>query len=44
MADGYVLSVKDDRITFRKTKEKGVPLIRPKDIVKEITPEERSHE
>jgi Tfp pilus assembly protein PilP len=40
-ADGYVLSIKDSQVVFRKTKERGVPLMRPNDIVKEITPEER---
>ena len=40
-ADGYVLSISDTEIVLRKTHERGVPLIKPKDIVKEITSEER---
>lgn len=40
-ADGYVLSIKDDQVVFRKTNERGIPLMRPKDIIKEINPEER---
>lgn len=40
-ADGFVLSVKESQVIFRKTKEKGIPLFRPKDITKEIYPEER---
>jgi Tfp pilus assembly protein PilP len=41
LADGYVLSIQDKEIVLRKTKERGIPLLKPKDIVKEITPEER---
>jgi len=40
-SDGFVLSIQESRITFRKTKERGFPLFRPRDIVKEIHPEER---
>ena len=40
-ADGFVLSIQESKITFRKTKERGFPLFKPKDIVKEIHPEER---
>jgi len=40
-SDGFVLSIQESRITFRKTKERGFPLFEPKDIVKEIHPEER---
>jgi Tfp pilus assembly protein PilP len=40
-ADGYVLSIGDNQIVLRKTRERGVPLLKPKDIVKEITSEER---
>ncbi len=40
-ADGYVLSISDTEIVLRKTHERGVPLLKPKDIVKEITSEER---
>jgi Tfp pilus assembly protein PilP len=40
-SDGYVLSIQESSITFRKTKERGFPLFKPRDIVKEIHPEER---
>jgi len=40
-ADGYVLDVQETQAVFRVTTEKGIPLMRPKDIVKEINPEER---
>lgn len=40
-ADGFVLSIKEFQVVFRKTKERGIPLRRPTDIVKEIKPEER---
>jgi Tfp pilus assembly protein PilP len=39
--DGFVLNVNDSQVIFRKTKERGIPLINPKDIVKEIKLEER---
>ena len=39
--DGFVLKIEESQIVFRKTKERGVPLRKPKDIVKEIKPEER---
>lgn len=39
--DGFVLNVNEARVVFRKTKERGIPLIKPKDIVKEIKLEER---
>jgi len=41
LADGYVLSITDSQVVFRKTNERGVPLMRSKDIIKEINPEER---
>jgi Tfp pilus assembly protein PilP len=44
LADGYVLSIEEDKITYRKTSDKGFPLSKPKDIIKEITPEERTHD
>ncbi|MBM3294004.1 MAG: hypothetical protein FJY82_05710 [Candidatus Aminicenantes bacterium] len=44
LADGYVLEIRPDAVVFRKTKDRGIPLMRPRDIVKEITPEERTHE
>lgn len=40
-ADGYVLSITDSQVVFRKTNERGIPLMRSKDIIKEINPEER---
>lgn len=40
-ADGYVLDIQEAQAVFRVTTEKGIPLMRPKDIVKEINPEER---
>jgi Tfp pilus assembly protein PilP len=41
LLDGFVLSIKDSTIVFRKTKERGRRLYRPKNVVKEIKPEER---
>lgn len=41
MLDGFVLSISASRVTFRKTKRRGITLYRPQDIVKEINPEER---
>jgi Tfp pilus assembly protein PilP len=43
-ADGYVLSIREDAVIFRKTVDRGMPLLKPKDIIKEINPEERNHE
>jgi len=40
-ADGYVLSITESQVVFRKTNERGIPLMRTKDIIKEINPEER---
>lgn len=40
-ADGFVLSIRESQVVLRKTKERGIPLSQPKDIVKEIKPEER---
>jgi Tfp pilus assembly protein PilP len=40
-ADGYILSIREGEVVFRKTHERGVPLTRPKDIVRDITSEER---
>ena len=39
--DGFVLSIKPLSVTFRKTKERGIPLINPKDIIKLLFDEER---
>ena len=41
LADGYVLSIDESQVVFRKTNERGIPLMRPKDIIKKINPEER---
>jgi len=43
-ADGFILSIGDGQVVLRKTRERGVPLQKPRDIVKEITPEERQDE
>jgi len=40
-ADGYILSIRDREIVLRKTKELGLPLSKPKDVVRDITTEER---
>jgi len=37
--DGYVLSINATQVVLRKTTERGIPLIRPRDIIKEITEE-----
>jgi hypothetical protein len=37
--DGYVLSISASQVVLRKTHERGIPLIRPRDVVKEITEE-----
>lgn len=41
LADGYVYSISESKVVFRKTYERGIPLMRPRDVVKEINPEER---
>jgi len=41
VANGFVLSISDSKVIFRKTKERGVAMYRSKDITKEINPEER---
>lgn len=41
LSDGYLLSITDTRVVFRKVRERGIPLLKPRDIVKEINPEER---
>lgn len=40
-SDGFVLSIDESKVVFRKTTERGSPLFKPRDIVKEINPEER---
>lgn len=32
--DGFVLTITESQVIFRKTKEKGVPLRRPREIIK----------
>jgi hypothetical protein len=41
LSDGFILSIADTQVIFRKTNERGIPLTKPKDIIKEINPEER---
>ncbi len=41
LSDGFILSINEFQVVFRKTNERGLPLMRPKDIIKEIHPEER---
>ena len=43
-ADGYVLAIDETQIVLRKMRDRGVPLQKPRDIVKEITPEELQDE
>lgn len=38
-ADGFVLSITDSQVVLRKTHERGIPLVRPRDVIKEITEE-----
>ncbi len=38
-ADGYVLSINESQVVLRKTHERGIPLVRPRDVIKEITEE-----
>jgi hypothetical protein len=38
-ADGYVLSISDTQVVLRKTSDRGIPLVRPRDVIKEITEE-----
>jgi Tfp pilus assembly protein PilP len=38
-SDGYVLSVSESQVVLRKTHDRGIPLVRPRDIIKEITEE-----
>ncbi|MBN2408251.1 MAG: hypothetical protein JXE07_00820 [Candidatus Aminicenantes bacterium] len=41
LSDGFILSIGETQVVFRKTNERGIPLTKPKDIIKEINPEER---
>ncbi|MFC2169177.1 hypothetical protein ACFLRM_01240 [Acidobacteriota bacterium] len=38
--DGFLLSIQKKQIVFRKTRQKGFPLFKPRNVVKEINPEE----
>lgn len=38
-SDGFVLSINETQVVLRKTHERGIPLMRPRDIIKEITEE-----
>lgn len=40
-SDGFILAISESKVTFRKTSERGSPLFKPKDIIKEILIEER---
>ena len=40
-ADGFVQLIEDSRVIFRKTHERGLPLLKPKDIIKEIYRQEQ---
>ncbi|MBU1185555.1 MAG: pilus assembly protein PilP [Acidobacteria bacterium] len=42
--DGYVIRINTTSVTFRKTKERGLPLSQPKDIVITLYDEEYTHE
>ena len=37
--DGYVLTINETQVVLRKTHERGIPLMRPRDVIKEITEE-----
>ena len=39
--DGFVLKIDESTVVFRKTRGRGVPLRKPRDIVKALFPEER---
>ena len=40
-ADGFILLIEESRVIFRKTHERGIPLLKPKDVIKEIYPQEQ---
>jgi len=40
-SDGFVLKIDESTVVFRKTRGRGVPLRKPRDIVKALFPEER---
>ncbi|MFW6140407.1 MAG: hypothetical protein ACOC5S_03535 [Acidobacteriota bacterium] len=39
--DGFVLTLEEKKVIFRKTKNRGIPLSKPINVTKEINPEER---
>ncbi|MBM3297311.1 MAG: pilus assembly protein PilP [Candidatus Aminicenantes bacterium] len=39
-SDGYVVSVGEANVLFRKTSDRGITLPRPRDVIKEISQEE----
>ena len=41
LLDGYVLSIEPTLVIFRKTKQRGMPLFKPKEIIKRLFDEER---
>ncbi|MDD8020475.1 MAG: hypothetical protein PHU81_04710 [Acidobacteriota bacterium] len=41
VSDGYIFDINHSQVIFRKTHERGFPLMRPINVVKEINPEER---
>jgi hypothetical protein len=41
LADGYIFDINPSQVIFRKTQDRGFPLMRPINVVKEINPEER---
>ncbi len=40
-ADGFVRLIEESRVIFRKTHERGIPLLRPKDVIKDIYQQEQ---
>lgn len=41
LADGYILSIEANQVIFRQTSSRGISLFKPRNITKEINPEER---
>lgn len=40
-ADGFVREIEESRVIFSKTHERGIPLMKTKDIIKELYPQEQ---
>ncbi len=40
-ADGFVRLIEESRVIFRKTHERGIQLLKPKDVIKDIYPQEQ---